>query len=105
MLFRPWMVRDLELAGALTGTLVIWSQWEGYLKEGSGAQFKADCEARGIPFEVIHTSGHASIVDLQRLAAAIGPKALVPIHTFMAERFPELFENVMLHQDGEWWEA
>ena len=51
MLFRPWMVRDLERAKALTGARVIWSQWEGYLKEGSGAQLKADCEARGIPFE------------------------------------------------------
>ena len=90
------MLRDLERAKALTGARVIWSQWEGYLKEGSGAQLKADCEARGIPFEIIHTSGHASIADLKRLAAAVRPKALVPIHTFEAERFPELFENVIL---------
>ena len=99
------MLRDLERAKALTGARVIWSQWEGYLKEGSGAQLKADCEARGIPFEIIHTSGHASIADLKRLAAAVCPKALVPIHTFEAERFPGLFENVVLRQDGEWWEV
>ena len=102
---RPWMVRDLELAKALTGARVIWSQWEGYLKEGTGAQFKADCEARGIPFEIIHTSGHASIADLKRLAAAVCPKILVPIHTFAAHRFPELFQNVVLLNDGEWWEV
>ena len=71
----------------------------------SGAQLEAVCKARGIPFETIHTSGHASIADLKRLAASVAPKTLVPIHTFGAERFPELFENVMLHQDGEWWEA
>jgi ribonuclease J len=105
MLFRGWMLKDLERAGALGGARVIWSQWDGYLKEGSGAQLKADCEARGIPFEIIHTSGHASIADLQRLAAAVRPKELVPIHTFEPERFPELFENVILRQDGEWWEV
>ena len=105
MLFRPWMLRDLERAEALAGARVIWSQWEGYLKEGPGAQLKADCEVRGIPFEIIHTSGHASIADLKRLAAAVCPKALVPIHTFEAERFPALFENVVLRQDEEWWEA
>jgi ribonuclease J len=105
MLFRAWMLGDLERAKALPGASVIWSQWDGYLKEGSGAQFKADCEARGIPFEIIHTSGHASITDLKRLAASVAPKALVPIHTFGAERFPELFENVILRQDGEWWEV
>ena len=70
-----------------------------------GAKLKADCKAREIPFGIIHTSGHASIADLKRLAAAVCAKALVPIHTFEAERFPELFENVVLHQDGEWWEV
>jgi ribonuclease J len=105
MLFRAWMLRDLERAKALAGARVIWSQWEGYLQEGGGARLKADCEFRRIPFEVIHTSGHASISDLKRLAAAVNPKALVPIHTFEAERFPELFENVILRQDREWCEV
>ena len=105
MLFRSWMFSDLDRAKALTGARVIWSQWEGYLQEGSGAQLKIDCDARDIPFEILHTSGHASIADLKRLAAAVNPKALVPIHTFEAERFPELFESVILRQDGEWWET
>jgi ribonuclease J len=105
MLFRAWMLRDLERAKALTGASVIWSQWDGYIKEGPGARLKADCDAHGIPFQIIHTSGHASIADLKRLAAAVRPKALVPIHTFGAERFPELFENVALRQDREWWEV
>jgi ribonuclease J len=96
------MFSELDRAKALTGAIVIWSQWEGYLKEGPGAQLEADCKARGIPFEVIHTSGHASIADLKHLAAAASPNALVPIHTFAAERFPELFANVILRQDGEW---
>jgi ribonuclease J len=105
MLFRPWMFADLDRAKALTGASVIWSQWDGYLNEGSGAQLEADCKARGIPFEVIHTSGHASIGDLKRLVGAVAPKALVPIHTFGAERFPDLFDNVVLRQDGESWEV
>jgi ribonuclease J len=102
MLFRAWMLRDLERAEALTGARVVWSQWDGYLADGSGAKLQADCAARGIPFEIIHTSGHASIADLKRLAAAVHPKALVPIHTFEAERFPALFQNVVLVNDGEW---
>jgi ribonuclease J len=49
MLFRGWMLKDLERAGALTGARVIWSQWEGYLAEEPGAKLKAECAARGIP--------------------------------------------------------
>lgn len=77
-----------------------------HLGAGSpGAALKADCESREIPFEVIHTSGHASPGDLKRLAAAVGPKRLIPIHTFERDKFPELFENVMLANDGEWIEV
>jgi ribonuclease J len=105
MLVRAWMLQDLERHHALTGARLIWSQWEGYLDGGRGAQLKAECEARAIPFEILHTSGHASIADLKRLAAAVRPEVLVPIHTFQAERFPQLFDNVILRRDGDWWEV
>jgi hypothetical protein len=42
---------------------------------------------------VIHTSGHASIGDLKRLANAIAPKALVPIHTFEGGKFAIFFRT------------
>jgi ribonuclease J len=102
MLFRGWMMSDLDQANALTGARVFWSQWDGYLAEGAGATLKSECMARGIAFETIHTSGHASPADLKRLAEAIAPKRLIPIHTFERERFPSLFENVSLIDDGEW---
>jgi len=105
MLFRGWMMRDLERAGAVVGAHVIWSQWDGYLRDGPGARLKSDCQARGIPFDVIHTSGHASPPDLKRLAAAVAPKHLIPIHTFERDRFPELFDNVLLVDDGQWIEV
>ena len=73
VLFRGWMLRDLERAGAVGGAHLFWSQWEGYLRDGSGARLKADCQARGIPFEIVHTSGHASVRDLKRLVLAAAP--------------------------------
>lgn len=106
MLFRGWMIRDLDQAKALTGARVFWSQWDGYLSEGSaGAALKADCERRGIGFESIHTSGHASPGDLKRLASAVAPKRLIPIHTFEREKFPSLFDNVILVDDEKWIDA
>jgi ribonuclease J len=98
-------MRDLDRAQALTGARVFWSQWDGYLNAGAGAALKADCERRGIPFESIHTSGHASPGDLKRLAAAVAPKRLIPIHTFEREKFPRLFQSVCLVNDGEWSEV
>ncbi|MFD1330745.1 MBL fold metallo-hydrolase [Methylopila musalis] len=105
VLFRGTMLADLVRAGCLSGARAIWPQWDGYLKDERGASLQAALAAASVPLDVIHTSGHASIFDLQRLAAAIRPRALVPIHTFEAGRFPSLFDNVVVRADGEWWEV
>lgn len=104
MLFRPAMLRDLDRASCLEGAVAIWSQWDGYLARDAGRKLQKDLASRNIAIEQIHTSGHASITDLRRLAAAVNPKVLVPIHTFEAARFPELFDNVAVKNDGDWWE-
>lgn len=105
MLFRPAMLADLDRASCLNGAEAIWSQWDGYLKRPAGEALLSALAERNIPLSHAHTSGHASILDLKRLAKAIAPKVLVPIHTFNAEKFPEYFSNVALKQDGQWWEV
>jgi ribonuclease J len=104
MLFRPAMARDVEAANLWGNARAIWSQWDGYLKEGPGAKLKADLVARGVPLEMIHTSGHASIFDLKRFAEALQPDKLIPIHTFDGDSFSKYFSNVTRRSDGEWWE-
>lgn len=105
VLFRASLLDDLVRAGCLAGARAIWSQWSGYLAQEKGEALVAALRSHGLELETIHTSGHASIGDLKRLAAAIGPKTLVPIHTFEAARYPEIFENVVVRHDGEWWEV
>lgn len=103
-LFRPAMLRDLDQAGCLSGARAIWSQWEGYLAEDRGRDLLVELSARDIPLIRAHTSGHASIRDLRRLVEAVAPRRLIPIHTFEAARFPDLFgPSVDLKSDGEWW--
>jgi ribonuclease J len=105
LLFRPAMLRDLDRADCLAGARAIWSQWEGYLAQERGQALLRELGERSIPLAHAHTSGHACLPDLQRLAAAIRPKRLVPIHTFEAARFPEHFgPAVAVKSDGDWWE-
>lgn len=105
MLFRPAMARDVEAANLWDGARAIWSQWDGYLKDGPGAKLKADFVIRGVPIEIVHTSGHASISDLKRLSNAMQPRKLVPVHTFEGDSFFKYFDNVTRRSDGEWWEV
>ena len=56
-----------------------------------------------IPLEIIHSSGHATVDDLRRIADAFAGARLVPIHTAHAELFADEFGRAEIHEDGEWW--
>ena len=99
------MAGVLDRAGALEGARAIWSMWPGYLEEPSGLKLQAFLAERSIPMTIHHTSGHASIADLQRLAKALSPARVVPIHSFGAAGFDALFEGVEHHDDGDWWDV
>lgn len=79
--------------------------WSGYLEGEVGERTLDAFGRRNIPLTVIHASGHASVEDLQRLAAAIDADRVVPIHTAAARRYPELFSRVEHRVDGEWWDV
>jgi len=85
---------------------VIYSQWNGYLKGTNKDYFGAEQMAAfqndpQINFVYAHTSGHATVKDLQKFAAALEPKMLVPIHTEYANKYHDLFDNVVLLEDGK----
>lgn len=95
-----------EFKNAVAPVNVIYSQWLGYL-DGSHqdyygsdeiSAYRDDPEAN---FVYAHTSGHAPVDDLQRLAKALNPRKLVPIHTEHGEDFSKIFANVVTLKDGE----
>jgi ribonuclease J len=105
MSFRPSMATELSRAGCLDGAGAIWMMWAGYLEGEAGNRTRAIFDRLGIDLKVIHVSGHASVEDLQRLAAAINADKVIPIHTDVPELFDSLFDRVEIHGDGEWWEV
>ena len=80
------------------GAKGVYSMWHGYLERTNLPEF---LESRQIELIEIHTSGHAYMEDLMRLASALNPRCLVPIHTFYPERFTGLHRNVVQLNDGE----
>ena len=88
---------------------IVYSQWEGYLKEEFKQYFTENInELKNHPsyqFYSIHTSGHAVVKDLLSFAKAINSKLVYPIHTAYPKRFKDIFEkngfsNVSVLQDG-----
>ncbi|RLC63432.1 MAG: hypothetical protein DRI01_05210 [Chloroflexi bacterium] len=89
------MLRHL---GDLSDAKAIYSMWHGYLERSN---LRKVLGSHGIELTEIHTSGHAYCEDLQKLARALRPTHVIPIHTFHPERYGELFENVTQLNDGQ----
>lgn len=105
LLFHESESKRLADAGALDGASCSWSLWSGYLRERSGQRLQAFLAEHDIPLLQHHTSGHATPGDLRRLAIAIGPERIVPIHTFGAPGYSDLYDEVDIQPDGVWWDV
>nr|WP_321514452.1 MBL fold metallo-hydrolase [uncultured Pseudodesulfovibrio sp.] len=87
-----------------TSSTIIYSQWAGYLEEGTphyngkAASLK---KRENSKFKLIHTSGHAVREDLIRFVDSVEPQTVIPLHTEHKNDYEEHFSNVQVLDDGE----
>ncbi len=91
LLVRPGMEIDLRRIAGLAGSTLIYSLWDGYRDKGRTRKFLGTVEALGVNIVTMHTSGHADIPALQRMANKLQPKQIIPIHTFHPDDYARLF--------------
>jgi len=102
MLVRPGFLYDIKKYLGLDNATWIYSMWPGYFeKSHSLRKLRSFLKNKKVRYEYIHTSGHAMLSDLKRLAEALSPEVIIPIHTFNPDRFQDHFSNVRPMKDGE----
>jgi ribonuclease J len=74
MLFRPSMRIDLEKAGCLNGACIVYSMWDGYLKDEKLKPFLAWLGDRGIP---LHQGNKGSVRTYRHYGFDKGPMVRV----------------------------
>ena len=103
MIFRPSMLRDLQREQCLAGATLISSVWSGYVHRSHDEL--EQMRQMGIERFHVHTSGHATVDELQKFVDAFPASRIVPIHLEDREGFGRLSSNVELRNDHEWWEV
>ncbi|MCR4316469.1 MAG: MBL fold metallo-hydrolase [Planctomycetes bacterium] len=103
IMLRDSLMQDFERAGLVLTNDDAWifSMWSGYLKQPALQSIKDKFDSAGAMFEQIHTSGHASLDELQKFASSIDARFLVPIHSYDWDKHLGEFQNVHRLQDGE----
>ena len=92
----------LDFGGKLPERVrVLYSYWQGYLKNPDWVQLQRQVVEVGGDFIPAHASGHIYTSDLRELVTALNPKTVVPIHTFEPGMFGQFFPNVRVLHDGD----
>lgn len=100
MMVRPSMLRDLAKLESMTGGVFIYSLWQGYRETPSQQKLEAFLRERGVDTLHLHSSGHASVPDLQRTIDTLRPKRVIPIHGFYPELFLDMHSETVVLRDG-----
>lgn len=85
-----------QAINAFADNLLIYSMWGGYLEKRRGCfdkrtfDFIEYAKVAGGEFELLHTSGHATIEDIIGLCKVTKPKKIIPIHSEKPENFETL---------------
>lgn len=103
VLMRDSMIPLAERIPGIDGSTLIYSLWEGYIQDKDNEKdFWGFVSKHNLKIKHIHTSGHATMEQLQRLAGALKPKSIIPIHTKRPDLFKRYFgEKVMKVKDGQ----
>ncbi|PKL92197.1 MAG: hypothetical protein CVV21_05455 [Candidatus Goldiibacteriota bacterium HGW-Goldbacteria-1] len=72
----------------LEGSRVIWSMWEGYLKQENNYW-----AGKNVEMCKIHASGHADVAALKKLADKLKPGVIIPIHTNNPCKYADIFKK------------
>lgn len=92
MACRSSMRMDIEKCGLGNGVF-IYSLWSGYRDSKYQQNFEKYLEDAGFMLEMLHTSGHAAIVDIRRVINGLNPHKIIPIHTMHPDAFLEFSDK------------
>lgn len=102
MIARPSCVTEIKKYFDLSKAKWIYSMWQGYIKKDKKMAALADLfKNSGTAFEYLHTSGHAGIETLKKVADRLKPKMVIPVHTQSPQMYKDFFQNVRVAYDGK----
>lgn len=104
MICRPSMRMDIEKSGLSNG-IFIYSLWNGYRTSEYQQKFEKYLKNERFSLELLHTSGHAAIIDIKRVINGLNPRKIIPIHTMDPDAFLGFSDKTELKNDGEIFEV
>ena len=83
---KNYLAKLNELISFEDGVL-FYGMWKGYMEQPEMKEFLDFMTSKGVKVHILHTSGHADSMTIDKLIKDVKPKRIYPIHTENAEWF------------------
>lgn len=80
-------LKKLSESMSFEGGVLFYGMWKGYMKQPQMKDFIEYMQKKGVKLHILHTSGHADSLTIDRLIQKVKPDVIVPIHTENADWF------------------
>lgn len=77
---RNYLVKLNELVSFENGVL-FYGMWKGYMEQQELQEFLSFMQDKGGKLHILHTSGHADEMTIDKLIREVSPKVIIPVHT------------------------
>ena len=67
--------------------VLFYGMWKGYMEQPEMKEFLDWMASKGVKVHILHTSGHADSLTIDRIVKVTAPKTIIPIHTENAKWF------------------
>ena len=78
------------------GGVLFYGMWKGYMEQPEIKEFLDWITSKGVKIHVLHTSGHADSVTIEKIIEVTTPKIIIPVHTENEEWFDKYKETIRI---------
>ena len=92
---KNYLAKLNDLVSFEAGVL-FYGMWKGYMEQPEIKEFLDWMTSKGVKIHVLHTSGHADSVTIEKIIEVTTPKIIIPVHTENEEWFDKYKENIRI---------
>ena len=78
------------------GGVLFYGMWKGYMEQPEMKEFLDWMASKGVKIHILHTSGHADSITIEKIIEATTPKTIIPVHTEKPEWFNKYKSSILI---------
>ena len=83
------------------GGVLFYGMWKGYMEQPEMKEFLEWMTSKGVKIHILHTSGHADSITIERIIVQTSPKTIIPVHTENSKWFNKFEAETIIVNDSK----